>query len=140
MVLQKRSKSPVVLTRRIRIYFLIGIILISILASIAYVSPAKKSLQKPIQPTPAVVIGEQAASKTVTYSGKEGVDALTLLKEHAAITLDRSGVVSGINGEEAQPNKKEFWSFFINGKMAKVGPASYIAKDTDQLEWKIQTY
>jgi hypothetical protein len=48
--------------------------------------------------------------------------------------------VNSINGQSADGTKREFWSFFINGKVAEVGPAAYSTKDDDRLEWKIATY
>ena len=74
------------------------------------------------------------------YQGKTGRDALTVLKNLTTIEQDRSGLVISINGRKADNSKKEYWSFFINGQMAQVGPADFKTTDKDFIEWKIQTY
>lgn len=75
-----------------------------------------------------------------TYKGKKDIDALTLLKEKTQVMESQPGFVSSINGRAADSLKKEFWSFYVNGKQAEVGAAEYITKDTDNIEWKIETY
>jgi hypothetical protein len=72
--------------------------------------------------------------------GVPGKDALTLLKEHAQIQQDASGLVISINGRKADVKKHEYWTFFINGKMASVGPAAYQTQKIDSIIWKIGTY
>jgi len=53
-------------------------------------------------------------------------------KENTYITAIDRRVASGTN--------KEFWSFYVNGKQAQVGAGSYIVKNNDTIEWKIETY
>jgi len=74
------------------------------------------------------------------YSGKEGVNALMLLKEHAVVHESTPGFVDSINGGKAESSKHEYWAFYVNGKLASVGAAQYITHDKDQIEWKIETY
>lgn len=76
----------------------------------------------------------------ISYQGKEGVDALTLLKENNEVEQNASGLVTTIAGRKAEDSKREYWAFYINGKMAAVGPADYVTKDTDKLEWKVDNY
>jgi hypothetical protein len=92
-------------------------------------------------PTPTVAQSQgKIAADIFRYQGKEGIDALTLLKQLTKVEQDSSGLVTSINNRKADTSKKEYWSFFVNNKMAEVGPADYVTKDTDQIEWKIQTY
>lgn len=76
----------------------------------------------------------------VSYKGETGKDALTLLKQHATVVQDKSGLVTTINGRKANNSKREFWEFLVNGKEAQVGPAQYQTKATDTIQWKIATY
>lgn len=87
-----------------------------------------------------IPVTEAPVSETFRYQGKSDVDALTLLKEKAAVEQDRAGMVVSINGRKAETTKREFWSFYVNGEMAQVGSADYVTKDSDQLEWRIETY
>lgn len=91
--------------------------------------------QTHLAPTRSVVRGDQ-----ISYRGEAGVDALTLLKEKATVRQDHSGLVTSINGRAAIPAKKEYWAFYVNGKLASVGPADYQTKDNDQIVWKIAQY
>lgn len=75
-----------------------------------------------------------------SYQGKDGVDALSLLKQKAKIEENQPGFVSAINGRRADPQKKEFWAFYVNNKLAEVGAADYVTENTDKIEWKIQNY
>ena len=99
------------------------------------------NLYKPAENTSSV---EQATPSTKInkfhYKGKGGVDALTLLKDRAEISLDNSGMVSVINEKKADSSKHEYWAFYVNGKLANVGPAEYSTKDSDLIEWKIEKY
>jgi len=74
------------------------------------------------------------------YPGQEGVDALTLLKQKTSVEQNSSGLVVSISGKKADDSLREFWSFYINGQSAQVGPASYITKDNDIINWKIEKY
>ncbi len=76
----------------------------------------------------------------LTYKGKNGIDALTLLKQTASITQNQSGFVIAINNRVANASHREYWEFFINGKLATVGPASYLTKNNDILSWKLARY
>lgn len=79
-------------------------------------------------------------AKSVTYSGKDGVTALDLLKKNAKIVTSGSGentFVTTINGYKASDSKKEYWSFSVDGKAASIGAGSYITKDNEAITWKI---
>ena len=75
-----------------------------------------------------------------SYKGENGKDALTILKEIADMRLDKSGMVASINGRSADSQKHEYWAFYINGKLADVGPADYKTKNSDTIEWRIDKY
>ena len=40
----------------------------------------------------------------------------------------------------ASSNDKEFWALYVNGKQAEVGAGTYIIKNNDTIEWRIETY
>ena len=114
--------------------------LIVILLGTIVVSPSiikKDSNTVQVSPT---ITSVSEVNKKFTYKGKEGIDALNLLREETTIKQDNSGLVISINGREADSSNREYWSFYVNGKMASVGPADYITKDDDLIEWKIETY
>ena len=82
-------------------------------------------------------------SNFVKYSIAPGKSALDLTKEGAAIITKGGGAnayITGINGQVALDSKKEYWAFYINGKLADVGAGSYILKGGDKIEWKIEKY
>ena len=80
------------------------------------------------------------AKDAFSYKGENNKDALAILKEKAAVEQDKSGLVVGINGRKAENKNREYWSFYVNGKMASVGPADYETIDADLIEWKIEKY
>jgi hypothetical protein len=83
---------------------------------------------------------EILGSDSFEYRGKNGIDALSLLKEKAEVEQDNSGMVVSINGREANDENKEFWGFYVDGKMAPIGAAEYETKDNEVINWKIENY
>lgn len=79
-------------------------------------------------------------SEILSYKGEKEKDALTLLKEKATVEQDRSGLVISIKGRKADSAKHEYWAFYVNGKLAAVGPADYQTKHEDKIEWRIEKY
>lgn len=77
---------------------------------------------------------------SVSYKGEEGKDALVLLKQKYSVTQGASGLVVGINGKKADSKNREYWAFYVNGKMANVGSSDYETKNEDLIEWKIEKY
>lgn len=77
---------------------------------------------------------------TFSYKGEQNKDALTILKEKIAVEQDKSGLVISIGGRRAENKNREYWAFYINKEMARVGPADYKTMDTDLIEWKIEKY
>lgn len=76
----------------------------------------------------------------ISYKGEVGKDALTILKQKFSVSQDNSGIVNVIGGRKADGAKHEYWAFYVNGKMASVGPIDYITKNADLIEWKIEKY
>jgi hypothetical protein len=85
-----------------------------------------------------------AAAKSLSYAGVEGKTALELLKAKDATAQTKgegaNAFVTTINGYTASEAKKEYWAFYVNGKMSDVGAGAYVTKAGDQIEWKIATY
>ena len=91
-----------------------------------------------------VVVTQTQEKKTTTatfsYSGEEGKDALSLLKEKTTIEQDPSGLVTAVNGKKADQRSREYWAFYVNGKMATIGPAGYKTIVSDIIEWRMERY
>lgn len=88
----------------------------------------------------AEVKSEVAESGSFEYKGENGKDALSLLREKTTVELNDKGMVVLVNGRKAETEKREFWGFYVNGKMAEVGAADFKTKDTDVINWKIENY
>ncbi|MCX6730907.1 MAG: DUF4430 domain-containing protein [Candidatus Roizmanbacteria bacterium] len=72
-----------------------------------------------------------------------GSTALHLLSStHQVVTKGQkeNAFVTAIDGYTADTEKREFWAFYVNGKQAEVGAGSYVIKNHDTIEWKIETY
>lgn len=81
--------------------------------------------------------------QTLKSNVKEGQTALEYLDAQADIKTKGEGVsayVVAINGLGVDADKNEFWSFYVNGKMAEVGAGSYKLMPNDKIEWKIENY
>ena len=83
-------------------------------------------------------VSSHKQNNTFTYKGQEGKDALTLLKAQTKVEQDHSGLVVSINGNK--PTGHAYWAFYVNGKLASVGPAQYLTKNADVFLWKIEKY
>jgi len=113
-----------------------GIIIVIIAGILAFHFSSAVN-KTPVSNQTAVAI-QTAKNVTVTYKGESGVDALTLLKKQAIVVQDHSGLVDSING--IKPTGHEYWAFYINNKLAPVGPAEYKTKNDDIITWKIEKY
>jgi len=91
-------------------------------------------------PTPVIITDAPLQNPSIKYNGEKGQDALSLLKKENEVEMGGSGLVTSINSRKADDKKHEYWAFYINGKLASVGPAEYKTKDTDRIEWKIDKY
>jgi hypothetical protein len=75
----------------------------------------------------------------VSYLGLNGKTALELLKSHAKVQTKSSSLgdfVVAINGNDG--GRKKYWLYFVNHKEADVGAATYITKNGDLVEWKLE--
>ena len=88
-------------------------------------------------PSPAKIIENP---DTFSYKGENGKNALQILKEKTAAEQNSSGLVISINRRQADKAKREYWAFYVNGKLASVGPKDYLTKNTDKIEWRIEKY
>ena len=77
------------------------------------------------------------------YAIEENKTALDLLKQTTSVVTKgekENAFVIEINGRAADAAKKEFWSLYINDKISSVGAGSYLLKNGDKIEWKIENY
>jgi hypothetical protein len=78
--------------------------------------------------------------KIVEYQGVEGATALTTLKTLTDVNTEKSDYgefVTSINGVQAN-SKKEYWSFYVNGKYSDEGAGTYKAKAGDNFKWQLE--
>ncbi len=94
-----------------------------------------KDVTTEVKLTPTIALVEY-----VQYKGKTGKNALQLLQKHASVEQATSGLVVAINGRKADNAKREYWGFYVNGKLGQVGPQEYQTKEEDTIEWKIEKY
>jgi len=99
--------------------------------------PAKKEVKNA---SSSNVVSVAPVKNEFSYKGEDGVDALTILKQKTEVSQDKTGMVVSINKRPADSSKREFWGFYVNGKMAEIGPADYKTKNGDVIEWKIEKY
>ncbi|MDP2789946.1 MAG: DUF4430 domain-containing protein [bacterium] len=88
-------------------------------------------------------VNGQSVATTFTYAGKDGKNALELLKSKFPKTSTKTAeglgeYVTGINCRDA--GSTEYWQFLVNGKSSDVGASTYITKSTDVLEWKLTSF
>lgn len=78
---------------------------------------------------------------SLSYQVKENTTALALLKtSHQVETKDYGSLgemVVSIDGVAARVD--QFWAFYVNGKLSNVGAGSYILKNNDKIEWKLNS-
>lgn len=76
----------------------------------------------------------------IFYTGQDGRTALDILKTfHSVETKSFGGVgeyVTVIDGVDA--GTSHFWALYVNGGMSQVGADTYVTKDTDIIEWKLE--
>ncbi len=116
-----------------------GVLVVGFVCLFIYWTHAEIEETKQLQKT-TVLWPTSAVKNSYSYTGQEGVDALTLLKKNFTVMQDPSGLVVVIGERKAESRIREYWAFYVNGKLAAVGPKDYITKDTDKIEWKIEKY
>ncbi len=88
-----------------------------------------------------IELGQQ--NKFYEYTVQSRTTALDLLNKTTRPEIQGQGTgayVVAINNIKASVQKKQYWAFFVNGKLSEVGAGSYFIKPGDKIEWKIQTY
>lgn len=122
-----------------QVFFIVAVLIV-LMTFFAYVFSNQQTQNKSSTQSYNATPVTQKSSENISYKGKENIDALTLLRQNATISLDQSGMVSSVNGRKADSVKHEYWAFYVNGKLAAVGPTDYNTKNTDLIEWKIDKY
>ncbi len=125
-------------------FFILVLVILAIFAGYSFYQTkllsTKKSIAQQILTVYLKISGQKDFIKQDIISGKTALD---LTKEKANTKIKGEGVnayVTEINSQEALNSKKEYWAFYVNGKMAEVGAGSYKLKDGDKIEWKIEKY
>jgi putative lipase involved disintegration of autophagic bodies len=73
-------------------------------------------------------------------SGKTALDLLNKTSKISKRGEGKDSFITSINNRLADEKKREYWAFYINDKYSEVGAGSYLLKNLDKIEWKIQKY
>ena len=103
----------------------------------------KKEILSPAQVTITQIISVNGKQNKILTKQKVGTSALQLLS--TSHKIEKKGekentFITSIDGEKASVEQREFWAFYVNEKQAEVGAGSYILKNNDTIEWKIEKY
>lgn len=112
-------------------YLLIIVILSALLVGSYYLFSQRPETTTPNQ--------TQETTQSFSYTGVEGKTALELLRENFQVetrVFDFGEMVKSINGIE--PDADYFWAFYVNQQIANEGASTYITKDNDQIEWRLE--
>lgn len=118
-----------------------GLLIIIVIGAAGWLMNKKKTASNsPDISTPTTQQNsESAQNDIISYNGKDGIDALTILKENHTVessTSEYGAFVNSIDGKAADSNTT-FWAFYINGAMANQAADKTITKNTDKIEWKL---
>lgn len=107
----------------------------------------KKEVRKKYTTQPTILIKQIIQVDSKVYEKNErvavGSTALQALYKTHKIQSKGLGInafITAIDGRVASSEKREFWAFYVNGKQAEVGAGTYIIKNNDTIEWKIEIY
>jgi hypothetical protein len=122
-----------------------GIVVIAAIAVALGVNSNHAQVTKQKQvPAAVATASTSVAPQGVSYAGVEGKTALELLKEKDPNMVTKgegaNAYVTTINGYTAKDAKKEYWAFYVDGKLSDTGAGAYTTKAGDKIEWKIATY
>jgi len=79
------------------------------------------------------------AQKYVQYSGRNGKTVLDLLKEHDDVEYTRSDLgVFVVSIDNLQSTDKDFWIYYVDGKMGPIAADKYQTKNGEKIEWKYE--
>lgn len=100
--------------------------------------------------------GEKASDSQATKVSiviMDEVNKKEILKEDAEIKKDENlqsyleknhkavfekGMMTELEGIKQDPAKKQYWMYYVNGKMAEVGIGDYKVNENDKIEFKFQ--
>ena len=124
--------------KRIKLSLFSGFLFIIVFLAMIFFSGEKASTTNTSTKTPPV--SSTKVEKTFSYDGEDGKSAYEILTNKTTIKLDKSGLITSINNISANNDKKEFWAFYVNDKMAMVGPKELMTKNSDKIVWKLENY
>jgi len=122
------------------------LLIAAVLIFVYYQSLANNSLQQvPSTKKIATIIATQqiGKDKPVTINIVSGKTALDLLQQTAKVQTTGQGTnafVTQINNVKTDSSKKQYWAFYVNGKLSAVGAGSYKLNSGDKIEWKLENY
>ncbi len=85
------------------------------------------------------VTNSQHQVTQLSYSGKNGINAFTLLQQHAQVGYKHysfGNFVTSIDGVVG--NGPKYWTLYVNGRQSNVGASAYITKNSDTITWELQ--
>lgn len=119
------------------------IAILLIIAGFAFFkNKTEKNISVPLKETGYATLKIEGGS-TYDISGYIGKTALEATESQVSVVTKGDGenaFVTSINELSADPKKREFWEFDVNGSQAQVGAGSYVIQNHDQIEWKITNY
>jgi hypothetical protein len=83
---------------------------------------------------------ERAPAAHITYKGKDGKNALELLKSHVAVTTQQSSYgeyINTIDGVKSGQDGK-YWALYVNGKQVPIAAGNVTTHNSDSIEWKLE--
>ncbi len=121
----------------------LGVLGVAVVAYLTFFLPNKPTTDYKSPPASTRLVipsHEKQVVDEMRFSGENGVSALDSLKKIVPVEQDSSGLVVSVNGRKADAKEHEYWAFYVNGKLASVGPKDYITKKSDTIVWKIEKY
>jgi len=100
-------------------------------------TPTEQNQSEQAENASVITLSEEG--KVVSYQGVAGEVVLDTMKAGIAIRTEISEFgefVTGIGDVDAD-SSKNFWGYTVNGEFAEVGAGEYVAKEGDQIEWRL---
>lgn len=126
------------------------IVLLVVLIPLPFFIITSKSVFPRVENNRAVLLvtqifdyGEKKPTDRAKIEVKQEETALDLLRSSSSVIIKGDGAsayVVGINGVVADDSKKEYWAFYVNGRLATIGAGSYKLIGGEQIEWKLENY
>ena len=109
----------------------------------AYVVPPLSSEESPLADTiPITLLIEGDEYEVNAAPGSSVYDVMAWAQENSILNFKGSDfpglgfLVEEINGRSQNSKTGEYWIYYVNGKMAKVGISMYILKENDVISWR----